>query len=297
MKLLILTQKIDRNDPTLGFFHRWVEEFSKYCKSVTVICLEKGEYRLPDVSVYSLGKERGIPRLKRLSTLYFLLFTLRKEYDAVFVHMNPEYVVLGGFLWKLWGKTISLWYTHKSVDLKLRLSVILAHTIFTASKESFRLKTSKLRIVGHGIDTDLFRPDPSVVREDWWLSAGRLNKSKRHDIAIREAKDAGRELRIAGEGPERPALETLARQLDVKVIFLGGVGHTKMPDLFRRALLFRHTSETGSADKVFLEALACGCPVKTNNLALDALKSEGSAGIFQHHSLKHLVPAIINGLK
>ena len=297
MKLLILTQKIDRSDPVLGFFHRWVEEFSKYCEQVTVICLEKGEHNLPgNVEVYSLGKEKGHPRLRELFTFYSLLFNLRHRYDAVFVHMNPIYVILGGFLWRLFGKRISLWYTHGDVDLKLRIATLLTHIVFTASPESFRLKTSKLRIVGHGIDTNLFKPDPSVVREDWWLSAGRLNKSKRHDIVIREAKDAGRELRIVGEGPERPALEILAHQLGAKVIFLGGVEHTKMPNLFRRARLFRHTSETGSADKVFLEALACGCPVKTNNLALGALESEGSAGIFNQHSLEHLIPAIIKTL-
>ena len=269
MRLLVLTQKVDKNDSILGFFHRWIEEFAKHSEHVIVVTLEEGKHDLPkNVSVYSLGKEKGASKVKILFTFYLLVFNLRHRYDAVFVHMNPEYVVLGGLLWRLLGKRVSLWYTHKRVGLKLR----------------------------HGIDTDLFRPDPSVVREDWWLSAGRLNKSKRHDIVIREAKDAGRELRIAGEGPERPALETLARQLKANVIFLGGVEHTKMPDLFRRAFLFRHTSETGSADKVFLEALACGCPVKTNNLALDALESEGSAGIFEHHSLKHLIPAIINEL-
>lgn len=47
MNLLIITQKIDQNDDVLGFFHRWVEEFSKYCELVIVICLQKGEYDLP----------------------------------------------------------------------------------------------------------------------------------------------------------------------------------------------------------------------------------------------------------
>lgn len=29
VKLLIITQKIDINDPILGFFHKWIEEFAK----------------------------------------------------------------------------------------------------------------------------------------------------------------------------------------------------------------------------------------------------------------------------
>ena len=47
MKLLICTQKVDKNDSVLGFFHRWIEEFAKHCEKVTVICLQKGDDDLP----------------------------------------------------------------------------------------------------------------------------------------------------------------------------------------------------------------------------------------------------------
>ena len=97
--------------------------------------------------------------------------------------MNPEYIVAAGVLWKILHKRIALWYTHKSVNLKLRIAAALANVVFTASKESFRLPTKKLRVVGHGIDTDFFFPDPAIKRGDWFLSAGRLMKSKRHDLA------------------------------------------------------------------------------------------------------------------
>lgn len=59
MRLLIVTQKVDRDDDLLGFFHQWICEFAKHCDFVTVICLEKGEYALPaNVRILSLGKER-----------------------------------------------------------------------------------------------------------------------------------------------------------------------------------------------------------------------------------------------
>ena len=57
MKLLIVTQAVDINNPILGFFHRWIEEFSKNCEKVTVIALGVGEYKLPqNVNILSLGK-------------------------------------------------------------------------------------------------------------------------------------------------------------------------------------------------------------------------------------------------
>ena len=56
-RLLITTQAVDLDDPVLGFFHRWIEEFAKHCESISVICLKEGRHDLPDnVHVYSLGK-------------------------------------------------------------------------------------------------------------------------------------------------------------------------------------------------------------------------------------------------
>ena len=74
MRLLIITQKVDINDPILGFFHHWIEEFAKTFDKATVICLEKGESNLsPEIKVLSLGKERGRSKLKYiLKFLYYI---------------------------------------------------------------------------------------------------------------------------------------------------------------------------------------------------------------------------------
>src|SRR5690349_983344 len=101
MRLLIITQKVDSKDPILGFFHRWIVEFAKNTTKVSVVCLSKGVFNLPsNVSVYSLGKERGGNRISYTYNFFRYIWTLRHEYDAVFVHMNPIYVLLGGFFWK-----------------------------------------------------------------------------------------------------------------------------------------------------------------------------------------------------
>lgn len=269
MRLLIVTQIVDTEDSYLGFFVRWIEEFAKHVESVEVICLKEGNHNLPkNVRVHSLGKEKGVSKLSYIFNFYTYIWHLRKNYDTVFVHMNPEYMALGGLFWCVWQKRIALWYTHKSVDTKLRIAAFFANIIFTASKESFRLATKKVRVVGHGIDTDFFSPDPGISRGTTLLSVGRLMPSKRHDLVIRAAAIAGRELRIAGEGPERKNLETLAHTLGAKVHFLGGLTQEQLRDEYRKAAFFLHASETGSLDKVVLEALACGLPVITTNIVL-----------------------------
>ena len=277
MKLLLCTQVVDKNDPVLGFFVRWIEEFKKHCE-VEVISLK------------TLGRGGKIMRTWRL-----LRRASAGQYDAVFVHMNPEYLVAAGWLWKLRGKKTGLWYTHKSVDLKLRIAERFADIIFTASKESFRLPSSKVRVMGHGIDTDFFCPDPGVVRTEHLLSVGRLMPSKRHDLAIRIASGQGRTLRIAGEGPERKNLEALAQKLGARVQFLGPLTQVQLRNEYRRAALLIHRSETGSLDKVVLEAAACGLPVDTTDPALARLPLSPQY-VREHHSLKNLIPAILKAL-
>lgn len=294
MKLLICTQAVDDKDSDLGFFVRWIEEFAKHCEKVTVICLREGKHKLPtNVNVITLGAGS---RRQRASKFILLAWKLRKEYDAVFVHMNPEYIVVAGMLWRLVNKRIALWYTHKSINLKLRVAVLFSNTIFTASRESFRLKSEKVHVMGHGIDTDFFSPDPSVVRGDWLISVGRLMKSKRHDLALRIAAQEGKELRIAGEGPERDHLEALAHELGARVQFLGALTQLQLRDEYRKASFLVHTSETGSLDKVVLEALACGLPVRTNDSALKALENASPAHVREHHSLARLIPAILGSI-
>lgn len=285
MKLLIVTQAVDTNHSNLGFFVRWIEEFAKHCDEVTVIANEVGRYSLPkNVTVFGLGKETGSSRLARYVKFLALVAWFSSRYDTVFCHMNPEYVIAGSWWWKLTRKCILFWYMHKSVTSRLKLAEQIADVIVTASPESFRLPSKKLHIVGHGIDTDIFRPDPSVTRGTHLLSVGRLNKSKRHDRAIDYAAEQGVTLRIAGEGPEREFLEQYAQSKNVQVTFLGGLTHTQLRDEYVRAARFIHTSETGSLDKVLLEAMACNTPITTEYVEHQK---------YEPQSYKVLIPKIL----
>jgi hypothetical protein len=157
MKLLICTQKVDSEDPILGFFHEWINEFAEHCEKLIIICLEKGESDLPEnVQVLSLGKEEGINSFKYIFRFYKYIWKYRQNYNAIFVHMNPEYICLGGIFWRIWRKKVSLWYMHRKVDLKLKFAEKLTNMVFSGTKASFKLKIKKLKVTGHGIDLDIF---------------------------------------------------------------------------------------------------------------------------------------------
>lgn len=284
MKLLIVTQKVNKDDPILGFFHRWIIEFAKHCESVVVICLEKGVYDLPaNVKVLSLGKENGVSRLEYLRRFYSYIWKERRNYDVVFVHMNPIYVILGGFLWKILGKKVSLWYTHKNVDWKLRIAEKLVHKIFTASKESFRLVSKKVQVMGHGIDVDVFAPSSAsdINRQNNQIvSVGRISSTKNQlsmikGFEILKSLGYNGNLSIVG-GPITADdikyykdLKEYVRSNDLQdfVNFKGPISPDGVVDIYRQADVFINLSSTGSMDKAVLEAMACNLKVITSNEA------------------------------
>lgn len=287
MKLLIITQKVDRNDPILGFFHRWIVEFAKQCEEVTVICLMKGVYGLPqNVRVISLGKEEGESRPKYLRRFYASIWRERSHYDSVFVHMNQVYVLLGALVWKLLGKRVFLWYTHTKVTLSLRMAVALVDKALTASKESLRIQSKKVIALGHGIDTAVFSPENRAsIDAVSIVTVGRISPVKRYEILI----DAFAELRsefpiylnIAGAPATEndkeylASLRALAKERGVgdRVRFKGAIRHDEVPALLRASHVFVNMSKTGSVDKAVLEAMACGVPAVTSNVAFKEMLS------------------------
>ena len=282
MKLLICTQKVDINDPILGFFHRWLEEFAKRCEKLTIICLEKGEYNLPEnVRVFSLGKDAGVSKLKYFLRFYKYIWKFRREYDNVFVHMNPEYVVLGGWLWKILKKEINFWYVHRQVNLKLRVADIFADKIFTVSPESFKLKSKKVNFVGHGIDTEFFKCENRQKNTNVFkiISVGRITRIKNLDVLIRAVGMLSSDIQkkisvdIVG-GPvtdeDKDYLHELENSVKIErleevVRFTGPVLHHEMVNLYCQSDLLINLCPTGGADKVVLEAMSCGRLVLVSN--------------------------------
>jgi glycosyltransferase involved in cell wall biosynthesis len=104
---------------------------------------------------------------------------------------------------------------------------------------------------------DLHRAILSETPGTHYLAAGRLVSYKRTELMIEACNRLGRELRIAGTGPELARLKPLAGPT---ITFLGPLS---TPDLWReyaqcRALLFAADEDFGM---VPLEAQACGRPV------------------------------------
>ena len=317
MRLLILTQTVDKNDPILGFFHRWIEEYARHCEHVIVICLNKGEYALPDnVTVLSLGKREGKGRLTYLFRFFRYTWAYRHEYDAVFVHMNQVYVLLGGLVWHMLGKRVGLWYAHGTTSFSLRVATWLTDIVFTSTPEGFRIPSEKVRVVGQGIDTELFSKEsgdsPDIPKETHTydiriVTVGRISSIKQCEVVI----EAVRILHERGEcvsavfvgetkGADALAYEATLREqvhkygLEDRVTFTGGVSPDRVRTYLQSANVCVNPSATGSLDKVGLEAMVAGVPLVTSNSAfIDILSGYTDRLMFPEGDVEKLVEQVL----
>lgn len=276
MKLLVVTQTVDSEDLYLGFFHRWLEVFSTRFETIEVVCLKEGTHSLPQhVRVHSLGKERG-RKLPLIYAVRFLwcAFRLRKEYDAVFVHMNEEYVLIAGWLWKLLGKRVYLWRNHYAGSWLTHVAASFCTKVFFTSRHSYTAQCRNAVRMPVGVDTDRFVVRPSLERKkNSILFFGRMMPSKQPGLLL-EALIELRRLKtlftatFAGSPPqgEEQYLASLKQRaadagLMDAVLFVPGVPHHKAPRLYGTHQVYVNLGRSGMLDKAIFEAAASGCTV------------------------------------
>ncbi|MDY0093959.1 MAG: glycosyltransferase family 4 protein [Candidatus Vecturithrix sp.] len=282
MRLLLFNLATDADDPVLGFTTHWIHELARQTEYIDVLTMRSGRIAVPaNVCVYSVGKEKGYNEPLRVIEFYRILWSLLKhrQYDGCFAHMIPVFAVMAAPLLKFKRVPIVLWYTHKSVTWILRIATCLVDKIVTASPESFRIPSSKVRVIGHGIDTNKFVPNEYAElqqRPFTILTVGRLSLSKRVDRLLEAVKlfrqkhlDIAIGVNIVGGPATEEDLKYVAQlqdqvmqsSLSEIVKFLGNIPFQQVVPWYQQADCFVSLSDTGSLDKTVLEAMSCGIPV------------------------------------
>lgn len=288
MRLLILTQKVDVKDPVLGFFHGWIEEFSRHCEALTVICLQVGEHSLPaNVKVLSLGKDERVSRVTYIYRFYKYIWRERNSYDTVFVHMNQEYVLLGGFFWRFFKKKITMWRNHPLGDLLTKVAVFLAHKVFCTSEYSYTARFKKTSIMPVGVNTELFFQDTNIEKKKHSiLFLGRISPVKQVDVFVEAlialdkqgmdfvATVCGNFMERDRAYYERVRSQAFVLEEKKKISFIDGVPNTQTPLLYNQHEIFVNLTPSGSFDKTILEAMACECLVLASNESLKGVLPE-----------------------
>lgn len=147
-----------------------------------------------------------------------------------------------------------------------------AHTVVAVSQFTARFVQSiapraNVVVVRSGVDTDRFRPSQrvAVVPTQLFVTVRRLVPRNGVDTLLhawrRSDLPHSARLLIAGDGPERPRLESLAAG-DQTVRFLGRIDDAELTRLYHAARAVVLPTKSGEGfGLVVAEALACGIPV------------------------------------
>jgi glycosyltransferase involved in cell wall biosynthesis len=143
------------------------------------------------------------------------------------------------------------------------------------------LGSPKVRVIGHGIDTERFAPGPAgLVRPQTIIAVGRRAPIKNYELLIEAVrllvKERGRadlSVRIIGgdEGNAPPGYAaTLQAQIEAAgltnvIKLVGPVGYDQIPAEYQQAGWQVNLAPTGGMDKAVLEGLAAGVPTLVVN--------------------------------
>ncbi len=153
--------------------------------------------------------------------------------------------------------------------------------------ERVGIPAAKVETIHYGLDeppapwgenpADPIRGDARIL-----LSVSRLTAQKGIDVAVRALASLPGDayLVVLGEGPERGAIEELARKLGVHDrVHLPG----RVPDVaawLRRASVYVHPARWEGFGLAVLEAMVCGVPVVATNVSsLPELVVDGKTGV------------------
>jgi glycosyltransferase involved in cell wall biosynthesis len=133
------------------------------------------------------------------------------------------------------------------------------------------LPPESVTVLRNGVDLEMFHPGGrDAARAELGLttrtllSVGHLIERKGHEFVIGAMPDLPNDvLLIAGDGPDRNALEGLAKRLGVaeRVRFLGSLPHRNLQKIYAASDALVLASSREGWPNVLLEAMACGTPV------------------------------------
>jgi glycosyltransferase involved in cell wall biosynthesis len=288
MRLLFLTQVVDRDHPALAQSVDLVRVLAGRCERLVVLCDRVGRHDLPaGVQLRTFGSGSRLGRGLRFERAVLPELARGPRPDAVLAHMIPVFLSLAAPAAKARRVPLLLWYTHWNADRSLRLATRLADRVLSVDRRSFPLDSPKVRGIGHAVDVERFvpRPRPEPGGPLRLLALGRFARWKGYGTlldgfaaAVAEGLDATLEIR----GPELTDDERRHRaelgervaadpRLAARVTLAPPVVRDDVPALLAAADALVSATEPRGAetlDKVVYEAGACAVSVVASNTAL-----------------------------
>jgi glycosyltransferase involved in cell wall biosynthesis len=207
--------------------------------------------------------------------------------------MMPLFAAMAAPILKLRGIPTALWYAHNHPSRMLRVADVLVDRAFTSVASAYPIPSTKLRVLGQGIDTTRFSPlaargpRPGFV----FYTVGRISPVKRLEALIEafalfhaERPDLATQLHIVGDCLGEADLSYRARldamvqaaDLDGLVRFVPSVPFHQVHRVHQEGDVFLHANDNG-LDKALLEAMSCALPAIACHPAVSVALGEWAA--------------------
>lgn len=268
MKLVVVTQRVDPDDPALGATVSMLRALAERVDELVVLTLVAREAGLPaNVRVKTFAASTQALRGARFVAA--LAPELRRRPVAVLAHMSPIYAVLAAPLARPLRIPLLLWFTHWRSSKLLHAAERVSTAVLTVDRRSFPLESAKVHAIGHGIDVAAI---PCVEQSSGplhLLALGRTSAAKGLGTLVEAVKLVdGVELELRGPSltdEERAYRASLGHHVE------DPVPRTQIAEVYARAGALVNNMRSGALDKVVFEAAASCLPVLVSNPGFDSL--------------------------
>ena len=268
------------------FQRQWADVEALMCsRSWRTHVVERDGTRVTEVGEW--GRFQSAPA----SPLFPLYMRLKKA-DVVVVHVPNPTAEIGYLLARPSGTLIVRYHSdvvRQATAMKVYAPVLLhflnkASIIIPTSEQYVATsailqavrRPDRIRVVPLGILAEEFQhPEPTRVNAlravyggDFVLFSGRHRYYKGLEYLVRAARDIHAPVVIAGDGPERPRIELLARQIGANIVFPGSLTHDDLVAHLHACsvVAFPSVERSEAFGLSILEAHACGKPVVATKL-------------------------------
>ena len=176
--------------------------------------------------------------------------------------------------------------------------------------ENYKIDKNKIKQITPGVDREVFTPNPSVKRENIFLSIGRIQPQKGQLETLnflsnfRKIESNFKCYFIGGPSGKsgNEYLDELKKNirdldLDSHVEFLDNLSQTKIKELLNKSKLLIHTSKFETFGLVAIEANSMGVPVlTTNNGSLVEIIDNDKNGFLSDNLVESRVNNYVNKL-
>ena len=159
-------------------------------------------------------------------------------------------------------------------------NVVTASSMYeeTMIIENYRIDSSKIKLITPGVEKEIFTPDSTIMRENIFLSIGRIQEQKGQIETIKFLDNfrkiennflcyfiGGPSGKSGNEYFEELKKSITDLNLESHVEFLGSLSQSKIKDLMNKSKLLIHTSQFETFGLIAIEGNSMGVPVLTSN--------------------------------